>query len=54
MAEREPSDRRKGRVAIIVIVLVVAIIATIFVTFNISHYREMKNEIQAENAANAS
>jgi hypothetical protein len=54
MAEPEPSDRRKGRVAIIVIVLVVAIVAMIFVTFNISHYRDMKNEVQSEGAANAS
>ncbi len=54
MADPEPSDRRKGRAAIIIIMLVVAIIATIFVTFNISHYREMKNETRAESAANAS
>jgi hypothetical protein len=53
MADPKPSDRRKTRVAVIVIVLVVAIVATIFVTFNLSHYREMKNEVQAENMANA-
>ena len=54
MADPEPSERRKGRAAIIVIVLVVAIIALIYVTFNISHYREMQNEVQAESVANAS
>jgi hypothetical protein len=33
---------------------VLAIVATSFVTFNISHYRAMENEVQAERAANAS
>ncbi|MDT8758285.1 hypothetical protein MZO42_06215 [Sphingomonas psychrotolerans] len=54
MADPEPSERRKGRAAIIVIVLVVAIIALIYVTFNIAHYREMQNEVQAKNVTNAS
>ena len=43
MAEPKPSNQRLRRAAIIVIILVVAIVATIFVAFNISHYRAMEN-----------
>ena len=49
MADRKPSERRLSRVAIIVVVLVLAIVVTIFVTFNISHYLAMENEVEAEN-----
>jgi heme/copper-type cytochrome/quinol oxidase subunit 2 len=49
MPDQKPSDRRLRRAAIIIIVLVLAIVATIFVTFNISHYRAMENEVEAQN-----
>jgi hypothetical protein len=48
--DSRPGDRRLSRAAIIVIFIVVAIVVTIFVTFNISHYRETRNEVQAENS----
>lgn len=51
MAEPRPSNRRLGRAAIIIAVLVVAIVAVIFITFNLSHDRALKNEIQAENGS---
>lgn len=46
MPEPKPSNRRLGRAAVIIILLVLAIIVTIFVTFNISHYRAMENEVE--------
>lgn len=49
MPDQKPSDRRLRRAAIIIIVLVLAIVATIFVMFNISHYRAMENEVEAQN-----
>jgi multisubunit Na+/H+ antiporter MnhB subunit len=52
MADPRPSDRRLRRAAILILVLVVAIVLTIFVTFNISHYRAMENEVEAANGAN--
>lgn len=52
MADPRPSDRRLRRAAILILVLVVAIVLTIFVTFNISHYHAMENEVEAQNAAN--
>jgi hypothetical protein len=51
--ESRPENRRLRRAALVVIALIVAIIVTIFVTFNISHYREMRNEVQAENSTGA-
>jgi hypothetical protein len=52
MADPKPSDRRLQRAAILILVLVVAIVLTIFVAFNISHYRAMENEVEAQNGAN--
>ncbi|MBO9623538.1 MAG: hypothetical protein J7500_12585 [Sphingomonas sp.] len=51
MAEPRPSDRRLGRAATIIAVLVVAIVVVIFITFNLSHDRALKNELITENAA---
>jgi uncharacterized membrane protein AbrB (regulator of aidB expression) len=50
MAEPRPSNPRMRRATIIVILLAVAIIATIFVGFNMAHYRALENE-QAANAS---
>lgn len=48
MADPQPGERRKSRAAIVIVALVLAIVVAIFVTFNISHYRAMENEVAAE------
>jgi hypothetical protein len=48
--DSRPGDRRLSRAALVVVFIVVAIVVTIFVMFNVSHYREMRNEVQAENS----
>lgn len=51
--EPRPSSRRLGRAAVAIIAIVLAIVVVIFVTYNISHYNQMKTDRATENGAAA-
>lgn len=51
--EKKPSERRLGRAAIWIVAIILVLWVVIFVTRNISHYQDLKNEEAANNAANA-
>jgi hypothetical protein len=51
--ESRPGNRRLSLAALVVVGLVMAIVLIVFVMFNLSHYREMRNEAQAEKSTGA-
>lgn len=51
--EKKPSERRLGRAAIWIVAIILVLWVVIFVTRNISHYQDLKNEEAANNAVNA-
>ncbi|UIJ44588.1 hypothetical protein LZK98_16210 [Sphingomonas cannabina] len=51
MPEERPSNRRLGSAAVLVVGIVLLIVVAIFVTFNISHYKDARNEQTTANSA---